>query len=192
MLGPFQIVDGRPKQAYADGHLADAWGIELNEDFVTWVGWLLPYDAPIVLVLDDDQDAEQAATALARIGFDHVRGVMRGVTGWLDSGRPLVSHSTVTARGFLEASGSDPQVLDVRSPGEWNDGHLEGSFHCYLPDLAGEIPDGLDRERPVYVGCTTGHRASTAAGLLARADFRPVVMVGASLLGVLMLAEATV
>jgi len=189
MVGAAQIVDGRPKQAYADGHIPDAWGIELNEDFVTWVGWLLPYDAPIVLVLDDDQDAGQAATALARIGFDHVRGVLRGVTGWLESGRALVSHSTVTARGFLEGSGFDPQVLDVRSPSEWNDGHLEGSVHCYLPDLAREIPGGLDPDRPVFVGCTTGHRASTAAGLLARAGYQPVVMVGASLLGVLMLAD---
>jgi glyoxylase-like metal-dependent hydrolase (beta-lactamase superfamily II)/rhodanese-related sulfurtransferase len=189
MLETVEIVDGRPKQAYADGHLPDAWGIELNEDFVTWVGWLLPYDSPIVLVLDDDQDAEEAATALSRIGFDQVRGVMRGVMDWRQSGRRLVTHSTVTARGFLEASGSDPQVLDVRSPSEWNDGHLAGSIHCYLPDLARQIPGGLDRTRPLYVGCTTGHRASTAAGLLARAGFRPVVMVGASLLGVLMLAD---
>lgn len=189
MLGAVQIVDGRPKQSYADGHLPDAWGIELNEDFVTWVGWLLPYDAPIVLVLDDDQDAGQAVTALARIGFDHVRGVMRGITGWLESGGKLVSHSTITARGFLEAAGPDPQVLDVRSPSEWNDDHLEGSFHCYLPDLALAVPGGLDRERPLYVGCTTGHRASTAAGLLAQAGYQPVVMVGASLLGVLMLQD---
>jgi rhodanese-related sulfurtransferase len=42
---------------------------------------------------------------------------------------------------------------------------------------------------PVYIGCATGHRASTAAGILLERGFRPKVMVGASLLGVLMLLE---
>ncbi|MFP3914067.1 MAG: hypothetical protein ACLFWM_04270, partial [Actinomycetota bacterium] len=60
---------------------------------------------------------------------------------------------------------------------------------CYLPDLVRSIPPGIDPERPVYVGCTTGHRASTAAGYLLDHGYRPVVMVGASLLGVLMLRQ---
>ncbi|HSL25657.1 MAG TPA: rhodanese-like domain-containing protein [Acidimicrobiia bacterium] len=189
LVGRVEIVDARPKQAYADGHLPKAWGIELNEDFVTWVGWLLPYDAPLVLVVDNDQDVGQAVTALARIGFDHVKGVFSGMDEWLASGRPVVSHTTITARGFLEGADPDPQVLDVRSAREWSDGHLEGSVHCYLPDLLDATPIELDPGRPVYVGCTTGHRASTAAGLLAGRGYRPVVMVGASLLGVLMLRQ---
>jgi rhodanese-related sulfurtransferase len=189
LIGSVQIVDARPKQDYAEGHIASAWGIELNEDFVTWVGWLLPFDAPLVLVLNDDQDADEAVTALARIGFDHVKGVMQGMEEWVDSGREVVSHGTITARQFLELTDPDLQVLDVRSPSEWKEDHFEGSVHCYLPDLVAVSPTGLDKSRPVYVGCTTGHRASTAAGLLARSGYRPVVMVGASLLGVLMLRQ---
>jgi glyoxylase-like metal-dependent hydrolase (beta-lactamase superfamily II)/rhodanese-related sulfurtransferase len=189
-----QIVDARPKQEYADARIRGAWGIELNEDFVTWVGWLLPYDAPLVLVLDDDQDADEAVTALARIGFDNVRGVLRGMEDWAASGNEVVSHETITARQFLELSEEDPQVLDIRSPSEWEEDHFEDSVHCYLPDLVAAIPPHLDRNRPVYVGCTTGHRASTAAGLLTQAGYRPIVMVGASLLGALMLRrqQATV
>jgi hydroxyacylglutathione hydrolase len=189
LIGDVEVVDARPKQDYAEGHIPSAWGIELNEDFVTWVGWLLPFDAPLVLVLNDNQDADEAATALARIGFDHVKGVMQGMKEWADSGREVVSHGTITAREFLELTDPDLQVLDVRSPSEWREDHLEGSVHCYLPDLVAATPTGLDQSRPVYVGCTTGHRASTAAGLLARSGYRPVVMVGASLLGVLMLRQ---
>jgi len=194
LIGEVQIVDARPKQHYADGHIPGAWGIELNEDFVTWVGWLLPFDAPLVLVLEDDQDDDEAVTALARIGFDHVNGVMNGMEEWADSGREVVSHETITAREFLELNEPDLQVLDVRSPSEWNEDHFEGSVHCYLPDLVASVPTALDQGRPVYIGCTTGHRASTAAGLLALSGFRPVVMVGASLLGALMLQrqQATV
>jgi glyoxylase-like metal-dependent hydrolase (beta-lactamase superfamily II)/rhodanese-related sulfurtransferase len=194
LIGDVQIVDARPKQDYAEGHIPGAWGIELNEDFVTWVGWLLPFDASLVLVLNDDQDADEAVTALARIGFDHVKGVMKGIEEWADSGREVGAHDTITAREFLELTEPDPQLLDVRSPSEWKEGHFDSSVHCYLPDLVGSVPAGLEQGRQVYVGCTTGHRASTAAGLLAQFGYRPVVMVGASLLGALMLQrqQATV
>lgn len=191
LMPGIEVVDGRPKDRYAEAHIPQAWGIEANQDFATWVGWLLPFDAPLALVLDRDQDVEEARVALGRIGFENVRGVMQGMEDWTRADRPTTGHATITARAFLDLSeGEEPlQVLDVRSPGEWRDDHLDGSVHCYLPDLAaGEEPD-LDPERPVYVGCTTGHRASTAAGILGRRGYRPVVMVGASLLGVLMLRE---
>jgi hydroxyacylglutathione hydrolase len=191
ILDEVTVVDGRPKDHFAAGHIPEAWGIEANQDFATWVGWLLPYNTPLVLILDDDQDLEEARLALARVGFEDIRGVMRGMTGWEDGGHPTSSHGTITARQFLELAdeGGDLQVLDVRSPNEWKDGHLEASTHRYLPDLVEGIPTGLDPNRPLYVGCTTGHRASTAAGILNRSGHQPVVMVGASLLGVLMLRE---
>lgn len=191
LMSGVEVVDGRPKDRYAHAHVPQAWGIEANQDFATWVGWLLPFDAPLALILDEGQDEEEARVALARIGFENVRGLMRGMEGWVGSGRAVAEHSTITARQFLSLSetGEPLQVLDVRSPAEWSDDHLDGSVHCYLPDLAAGSEPDLDPERPVYVGCTTGHRASTAAGILGRRGFRPVVMVGASLLGVLMLRE---
>lgn len=191
LLSGVEVVDGRPKDRYARAHIPQAWGIEANQDFATWVGWLLPFDAPLALVLDEGQDEEEARVALARIGFENVRGVMRGMDDWIESGKPVAEHSTITAREFLSLSetGEPLQVLDVRSPGEWSDDHMEGSVHCYLPDLAAGAEPDIDRNRPIYVGCTTGHRASTAAGILGRRGYRPVVMVGASLLGVLMLRE---
>lgn len=183
------VVDGRSKADYAAGHIPGSLGIEANQDFATWVGWLVPFNSPLVLVLDIEDDVEEACLALARIGFEDVRGWMRGVGAWVAAGNPVVSHETITAREFLENAGDDVQVLDVRSPGEWTDGHLAGSVHAYLPELATFTPSELDPSRRVYVGCTTGHRASTAAGLLADRGYQPVVMVGASLLGVMMLRE---
>jgi glyoxylase-like metal-dependent hydrolase (beta-lactamase superfamily II)/rhodanese-related sulfurtransferase len=191
ILDSVTVVDGRPKAAYAAGHIPGSVGIEANQDFATWVGWLVPFNAPLVLILDSDSDLEEARLGLGRIGFEDVRGWLRGLDQWHFESRPVVSHETVTARGFLEEfdSGADMQVLDVRSPGEWKDGHLADSIHFYLPDLVSSTPTQLDRTMPVYIGCATGHRASTAAGILLERGFRPKVMVGASLLGVLMLLE---
>ncbi len=182
-----EIVDTRPKAAYAAGHIPGSWGIEANEDFTTWAGWLLPYDAEIVFVVDDEQDPSELAVDLARIGFERIRGALRGMDAWIAEGRPVESHRTMTAREFLDEAGPDAQVLDVRAPNELDMGTLEGALHVFLPDLLDTIPEELDRTRPVYIGCTTGHRASAAAGLLAQAGYEPVVLVGASLLGVIML-----
>ncbi len=184
------IVDARYKTSFAEAHVPGSWGMELGSDFATWIGWLLPFDAPMVLVLDDEDSLQEARTALARIGFENIRGVMRGLDQWITEGRPTVSHQTMKAREFLESADGSPQVIDVRAPTEWVDGTLEGARLIHLPDLIESVPEDLDTDRPVYLGCTTGHRASIAAGVLADAGYQPVVLTGASLLGVIMLTGA--
>jgi hydroxyacylglutathione hydrolase len=174
--GTVQVIDARPRAAFAAGHIPGASGLELADDFGVWAGWLLPYNTPLVLVLDPDQDATEAVTQLARIGWDDVRGVLRGVDAWRAAGHPLVAYRIVDADGFAAAArDGGVQVLDVRSPAEWEAGHVPGSRHRYLPDLARELP-ALDRSAPVWVGCASGYRATAAAGFLERAGYRPVVL----------------
>lgn len=164
------VVDARPKERFAAGHLRGALGVELRDTFGIWIGWLTRHNIPLVLVMDNDQDAEEAIRQLARIGYDDVRGVVRNPSTGLESFR------TVDRDAFGEAIASGAQILDVRAPDEWEDGVIEGSLLSYLPDLAEETPRGLDLERPVWVVCATGYRASIAAGILQDRGFEPVVL----------------
>ena len=182
-----QLVDARYKTTFAAGHIPGSWGIELGSDFATWVGWLLPFNAPIVLVLEEGESLDEALVALARIGFENVQGVVWGLDAWREEGRSVASHQTMTAREFLEEGNGARQVVDVRAPTEWASGTLEGTILAHLPDLLETIPAEVDRDQPVYLGCTTGHRASIAAGALLDRGYTPVVLTGASLLGVIML-----
>jgi rhodanese-related sulfurtransferase len=137
---------------------------------------LLPFNSPVVLVLNSDQSAEDAAVELARIGFTDVRGVMRGTGQWAESGRPLASHETVSAADLIGRLGSgELQVVDVRDPQEWAQGHIPDSIHRYVPDLVSRVGE-LDPGKPAWVICGTGARASIAAGLLARQGIEPVVV----------------
>ena len=172
------VIDGRDRKAFAGGHIQGALGIELGDSFAPWAGWLLDYNVPLVLVLDDDQDAVLAATELARVGYVNVRGVLRGVDSWLDSGRILSSYETVTHHDLVAALRTDdpPQVLDVRDPLERDAGHIPGSHHLYLPDLRGGLPEGIDPTTPVWIICQSGNRASIAAGLVERHGVTPVVV----------------
>ena len=76
MDGGLSVVDARPKADFAAGHLPESLAVEMRKDFGTWVGWVLPFNAPIVLVMNPDQDAEEALRQLSRIGFDELRGII--------------------------------------------------------------------------------------------------------------------
>ncbi len=184
------IVDTRPRVDFAAGHIPDSWSIELTEDFCTWFGWMIPFGEPFVLVVETQELLQEALHELARIGFENVVGVMWGLDVWTAEGRPTHSHGVMTAREFMEMDDPSAQVLDVRAPAEWDDLSLEGSVFCYVPSLKDGIPAEIDRARPVYIGCTTGHRAGIAAAMLDRAGYDPVVLNGASLLGVAMMKQA--
>ena len=171
--GGVTVVDARPMKRFAAGHLPGALGIELSPSFATWVGWLTEHNTPLVLVLDEDQDADEAVRQLARIGYDEVRGVVRPGPGH------DARFATVSVDGLREAIDQGAQVLDVRAPNEWEQGVIEGATLSYLPDLARETPSGLDRDRPVAVVCGSGFRAGVAAGILESRGYLPLVLAGA-------------
>jgi hydroxyacylglutathione hydrolase len=171
------VIDARARERFAAGHIDGAVGVGLGEQFGVWLGWILPFDAPIALVVDDDVDVTEAVVQLGRIGFDHVVGALH-MADWTADGRPVRSYRPVdVAEVAAEIRTAAPQILDVRAPDEWETGHLEGSVHRYVPDLVRlGIPDDLDRERDVWVLCASGYRATIAAGLLEREGLTPVVL----------------
>jgi hydroxyacylglutathione hydrolase len=175
--GEVSVVDLRPRASFADGHIPGAVGVELAEQFAVWVGWILPFNTPLVLVADDDQDVAEAVTQLARIGFDDVRGVI-SMDEWRTQGRATSTYRRATLEETVPAmrTVNPSQILDVRAPDEWEAGHIEGSVHRYLPDLVDGPPAGLDPTEPVWVLCGSGYRSAIAAGFLEQQGFTPVVL----------------
>ena len=171
-----QVVDVRPHTAQARGLLPGSVGIELDDDFGSWVGWLLPYDAPIVLVAEPQQDVTEAVVQLARIGIDDVRGVVRDLTDAATARYEVLDVATFRARM------TDPnvQLLDVRMPHERDTARLPGAVERFLGDLASEgLPAELDPDRPVLVACASGRRAAIAATLLTREGYQTAALAGA-------------
>ena len=169
------VLDIRPHADYAAGHLAGSYGFELEDQMGVWVGWLVPFNEQIVLVATETQDLNEALTQLARIGYDQVVGVVTDLTGpdQLSSYRiaPIADLFAAIRLG-------PPQILDVRSPGDWAAGSIPGSIHTYVPDLRDGVPESLDKERPVWVICGGGYRSEMAVRYLEAGGFRPTVVVG--------------
>jgi glyoxylase-like metal-dependent hydrolase (beta-lactamase superfamily II)/rhodanese-related sulfurtransferase len=166
------VVDGRGRSAFAAAHVPGSLNIELDADFASYVGWLVPFGSPVVLVLPDpaEEAAREAVTQLLRIGYDWVPGWLDGgVAAWQHAGHEV---ATFEITGVREAAAAtDATILDVRQPREWeSEGVIAGSRQMFVADLPAHIEE-LPRDRPVTVICASGFRASIAASLLDRAGF---------------------
>jgi hydroxyacylglutathione hydrolase len=167
------VVDGRERRAFAARHIPGSIAIELDESFASYVGWIIPFGASIVLVLPEDRPeheaAAEAATQLFRIGYEAVDGYLQGdVDAWVEAGLPMRSYPVASIDELATAVGAErPRVLDVRQRSEWDAGHLEGSTHLFVGDVDDRIAE-IPRDREVWTVCATGHRAAMAASLLDR------------------------
>ncbi|BDU73477.1 rhodanese-like domain-containing protein [Mesoterricola silvestris] len=68
-------------------------------------------------------------------------------------------------------------LLDVRSPGEFSQGHPKGARNIPLPELPQRLGD-LDPKKPVLTCCASGVRSASARRLLLKAGFQEVHDVG--------------
>ena len=164
------LVDVRPVDAYARGHVPGSVSIALRPQFPSWLGWVVPFGAPVVFVLDGSTDIAELMRQSRNIGYDQVLGVLAGgVDGWALAGYDL---ETTAIHSVDEAAGA---VLDVRQRAEYDAGHIPDAGHIEL----GNLVHGDHPPTPVSLMCGHGERAMTAASLLARSGKRDVtVLVG--------------
>ncbi len=170
------LLDVRRAEAFGGAHIAGAINIGAGQNLSLWAGWLLDAEKEIVLIDTngggDAGDLEAVRTSLIRVGLDCIKGQLGGgMAGWIDSGKPFARTTQLSVHEVAAAVGGEliPQVLilDVRSQGEWQSGHIAGAKHIMLGDLPkrmGELPTDV----PIITVCGSGYRSSIAASLLER------------------------
>jgi glyoxylase-like metal-dependent hydrolase (beta-lactamase superfamily II)/rhodanese-related sulfurtransferase len=176
-------VDARLRDPFARAHIPGSLNVELAADFASYVGWVVPFDEPLILVLPEPAGGalEEAVSGLLRIGYDRVEGYLDGgIEAWRASGRPLASYRGAGLEELCREyhAGRVERILDVRQRTEWDAGHISGSVHVFVGDLPDRMQD-VPRDGEVWAICATGHRASLAASLLDR-DGIPVRLVQSS------------
>ncbi|MFT5049354.1 MAG: hydroxyacylglutathione hydrolase [Chlamydiales bacterium] len=174
-----QVLDVRPGQAFKESHLAGSTNIGLGGKFASWAGTLLDLKRPIVLVAEPGQERE-AALRLGRIGLDKVIGYLDGGPQALPSDPSQVGGaSQMDVAGVaveLASAGAegDPRVLDVRTRGEFESGHVEGALHMPLAELAARKGE-LRRDQRLFVCCKSGYRSMAAISMLQADGFTNLV-----------------
>ena len=171
------VVDLRTRTAFAHGHLPGTLNFELSTNFLTYLGWLYDWGAPLTLIGGSQDDVAEARRELVRIGIDRLAGAAVGSPEELAAGVPLGSYEVSDFAGLAAALAERPvQVLDTRRDDERSSGGVRGSQHVPIHELAARIDEVPAGE--VWVYCGSGYRASIAASMLARTGRTPVLVDG--------------
>lgn len=164
-LGEQTLVDVRPIDQFASGHIPGSISIELRDQFGTWLGWLVEAESSVVFVIDPDQDEREVVRQALNIGHENPAGRIdleewRAATGDV-SKLELISATDID---------DDAPILDVRQQVEWDSGHVPGAAHIEL----GALPSApQDAPSEAVVHCGHGQRAMTAASILKRSGHHP-------------------
>ena len=65
-------------------------------------------------------------------------------------------------------------LLDVRTPGEFASGHIDGAVNIPVQELAGRLGELDDKQRDIVVYCRSGSRSAQAKRLLAAEGYASV------------------
>jgi len=175
------VLDVRPGDEFATGHVPGSIGIALAGQFASWAGGILGIHSKPVLIGETDTQIQEARLRLARVGIEDLRGYLAGgVAAWQKAGLPLAKTAQISVRvlnqRLCEGSLRALDVLDVRREGEWQAGHI-AQVPCRALDTFPQGLPSIDGERPVAVHCKGGYRSMIACSLLERAGHRNIINV---------------
>ncbi len=169
------VVDTSVPAAFGGAHIKGSYSVWL-EGLPVFAGWVLSYDTPILLVLEDQCHLERAVRYLIRAGYDRIVGYLKdGVEGWYNAGFPIESLPLLSVHQLKDkiARCEELLVLDTRGQDEWESGHIRGALHIYVGYLEQRLAE-VPKDNPVAVICNVGHRAGLGASILLRAGYREV------------------
>jgi glyoxylase-like metal-dependent hydrolase (beta-lactamase superfamily II)/rhodanese-related sulfurtransferase len=168
------ILDTRKPTTFTEGFVPESISIALDGRFAEWAGIILPFRQKLVLVTEPGKE-EESVIRLARIGFDTVEGCLDGgFEAWANAGEPIDMIIDIEPEEFAMDLPHDlrMEVLDVRKPKEYADGHVQGAVNVPL-DTMNDLMNiaMIDTEKNLYVHCAGGYRSVIAASLLKRQGF---------------------
>ena len=179
------VLDTRSYSRFGGHHVPGAYHIDLGGNFPTFAGWVLPPDKKILLVSSDAEEAVAANTWLKRVGLDNAIGYLDGgLFEWAKAGLPTEHVPQISVQELRDLMCGAEQIvlIDVRSPREFEGGHIEGAINIPTPDLRKRYKE-FDRETPIAIICSTGHRSSLGTSLFEQHGYRKLLNVAGGMTG---------
>lgn len=168
------IVDIRERTIYAEKHLYNTVNIEMGNSFLTYVGWIIPWEKELVLIGESEKQIIRAQKELARIGRERIRASTSSAINTVDPkyrlSYPIVDFKKV--KNVYE--NQEITILDVRQQDEWQQSHIKGAINIPIHTLnekRDELPPG-----ELWIHCASGFRAAIGASLL-HGEGRSVILI---------------
>lgn len=167
------LLDTRSKDDFRKGFIPNSIFIGLDGSFASWVGTLIPDVKQEILFVTDPGKEEEVVTRLARVGYDHAIGYLKGgFAAWKAEGREIDQIASVTVS---ELAGKPMQnLLDVRRASEFESERVSGSLNAPL-DYINDSMAQVDPKKTYSVYCRTGYRSLVFISILQSRGFRNLV-----------------
>jgi len=179
------VLDIRNYEAFGGQHVPRAFHVDFGGNFATFAGWILPPDKDILLVAASPQQASDANVWLKRVGLDRVVGFLEGgMFAWAKDGLPMEHIYQIGAVELHDMINKQRglALVDVRAVAEYKSNHIKGAVNIPAPELRQRYKE-LNKNKPVILVCSTGHRSSLGASLLKQRGFTNVYNVAGGMTG---------
>ncbi|MFC6996050.1 MBL fold metallo-hydrolase [Rufibacter roseus] len=173
------VLDTRHPETFAQGFIPNSINIGINGGFAPWVGTLIPDIKQQILLVTEEGREEEVVTRLARVGYDHTIGYLKGgFKAWQQAGKEMDTVESISPQEFEQRYKQNQKlpVVDVRKPSEFQAEHITTASNApldYLNDHLAELP----KKETMYLHCAGGYRSMIAASILKARGFDKVVNV---------------
>ena len=122
------VIDTRKNVDFIGGHIPGAIWVPLEMSFAIWTAFVVdPTQGDKIILVTSEGKSTEAITRLSRTGLDCVIGYLEGgFEAWTKAGYEVEKTNVLkyeSAEEFHERT-ADGHIVDVRNPGEWQDGVL--------------------------------------------------------------------
>lgn len=161
------VLDSRKAEDFARVFIPKAINIGIDGSFAVWVGTLIPDVRQEILVVADEGREEEIITRLARVGYDHAIGYLKGgMDAWVSAQKEVDSIPVVTVSELERAMQSGPvNILDIRKNSEFQSEHIIGAENIPL-DYVNQHMAEIKNDETYYVHCAGGYRSMIFISIL--------------------------
>jgi hydroxyacylglutathione hydrolase len=166
------VLDVRTPEDFAQAHVPNSLFIGLDGQFAPWVGTLIhDLNTPILFIAPNGRE-EETVMRLSRVGYDNCIGYLDGgIETWKKGGKETETITSIDAEYLVDSLSSNPIILDVRKPNEFESNHIKIATSKPL-NFIFEWINHLDKSNSYTVHCAGGYRSIIAISLLKANGFK--------------------
>lgn len=197
--GNIILIDLRPANKFATGHMAKAINIPLDVLKTKYKEANLPEykGAAIVLTSDTPSDIESAMDYLGNMSFSKLTMFTGGMERWKKAEIPVATGASavpakltyvrklapyeVSIADFMKVvTAGGALIVDARSTGEYAAGKFKGAVNIPSEEMEKRFAE-VPKDKTVYVHCATGSRAEMAYDILKAKGYTNVKLLKANI-----------
>ena len=172
-----QIVDVRNPSSFGGAHIPDTLSL-WKSGLPVYVGWMLNYKDPIVIVDEEGHNMEEVRKFLVRLGYDYIYGYLGGgFSSWYMQAQNIGKVELWSVHDLKKKQFEpDIYILDVRKVTDWEKGFIEGARHIYLGYVRDRLEE-IPRDKKIVVYCDSGNKSTIASSILLQNGYEDVATV---------------